>query len=850
MNLCLVDGYGFVFRAFHSLPPLTRADGVPINAVLGFTNMLLKFIANHESDCIAIVLDSGKKTFRHDIFPLYKANRPEPPQELIMQFPIIREVIEAFNLVVIEKEGYEADDLIASYALKAERDGMNVKVVSSDKDLMQLVSNKISLYDAMKDKKISFDEVKEKFGVTPKQVKDALALIGDSSDNIPGVRGIGPKTASELINQFGSLDNLYANLDQVKNERQRNLLITEKENAFLSKVLLSLKDDMSLDYGWDELKVKPLNNEKLFKFLEEQGFKTLLARLSHTHNKASANESIRYIKLNSFMELKNYYKKMADVGIISILILSDKLEISSTEFNLLVEFQLPAQHDLFSTPKDSLVELLEVLSPILTNPAIQKILYSAKPFIKQLHDLSIELNSFDDVGMMAYIADTKNQELSLKELVNIYLGEEVEINSHSLLKLFWELQDTLVKHHAFTLYSRIEQPLLKIIAAMEIKGVKVDAGLLKQLSSEFNQELQGIKQKIWQQADKQFNIASNKQLGEVLFDELKLPLGKKSKVGNYGTGADILEQLSEQGFEIADSILSWRHLSKLINTYTEALPKSINLKTGRIHTTFQMMATSTGRLSSIDPNLQNIPIRSIEGQKIRSAFVASNDNTLISADYSQIELRLLAHVADVKPLQEAFKRGEDIHAATAMEIFGISKDQVNAEWRRKAKAINFGIIYGQTAFGLAKALGIPKDVAKKYIDEYFNKYPGIKAYMNASIEFARTHGYMMTLFGRKCHITGINDKNFNMRGFAERAAINAPLQGTAADIIKKAMVMLPKDILKYMILQVHDELLFEIPEDKVDWAMPIIKKIMENVIQLSVPIIVDIGSGKSWDNAH
>lgn len=850
MNLCLVDGYGFVFRAFHSLPPMTRADGVPINAVLGFTNMLLKFIANHQADCIAVVLDNGKKTFRHEIYPLYKANRPEPPQELILQFPIIREVIEAFNLIVIEKEGFEADDLIASYAKKAAADGLNVKIVSSDKDLMQLVSDKISLFDAMKEKKISFEEVKEKFGVEPHQVQDALALIGDSSDNIPGVRGIGPKTAAELINQFGSLENLLINLEQIKNERQRNLLSTEKENALLSKTLLALKDDLILDYGWEELKVKPLNNDKLFKFLEEQGFKTLLARLNHTASKPTAQAAIKYVKLNSVVELKDYYKKFEDVGIIALLILSDRIEISSLEFNLVLEFQQPTQQDLFSEPKDSLSELLEVLKPVFSNEAINKVLYSSKPLFKQLKDLGINLSSYEDVGMMAYVADTKNQELPLKNLISTYLGEDVEVNSFALLKLYWELQDILIKHHSFALYARIERQLIEVVANMEVKGVQVDAHLLKQLSHEFNQELQGFEQKIWQLANKQFNIASNKQLGEVLFEEMKLPLGKKSKVGNYGTGADILEQLSEQGLEIADFILSWRHLSKLINTYTESLPKSINPKTGRIHTTFQMMSTSTGRLSSIDPNLQNIPIRSGQGQKIRSAFVAREGNVLISADYSQIELRLLAHVANVKPLQEAFRLGEDIHAATAIEIFGITKAEVNAEWRRKAKAINFGIIYGLSAFGLAKGLGIPKDVAKKYIDEYFNKYPGIKDYMTASIDYARKHGYMMTLFGRKCHINGINDKNFNIRGFAERAAINAPLQGTAADIIKKAMVMLPEEIKQYMILQVHDELLFELPEDRAAEYMPKIKKIMENAIQLSVPIVVDIGFGKSWENAH
>ena len=852
MKLCLIDGYGFVFRAFHSMPPLNRPDGTPINAVYGFTNMLLKFIASHEADYIAVMLDSGKKTFRHNLFDAYKANRPSPPEELIVQFPIIREVIEALNLVAIETDGFEADDLIASYAKAAELENMEVKIVSSDKDLMQLITDKTKLFDAMKNKTISFEEVKEKFGVAPSKVLDILSLIGDSSDNIPGVKGIGPKTAAELINKFDSLENLYNNLDKVENLRQRNLLNTDRDNALMSQKLVSLKDDLELKFSWDDLKVKELDKNKLAEFLKIQGFKSLAAKfqsvvspVSITHEKKK--EAI-YKKIQNPNKLSALHDTFFNESIISLIINDNKLEISSANHNFELDLNTNVQQDLFSSSQDSIHETLNCLKPILEDVSVTKVLHEAKKLLKFLSSHSIDINSYEDIGIMAYLLNSNNQELSLEKLCEITFGESAQANSASLLQLYWIFKGDLIKDGNFSLYEKMEKPLISTLATMEMKGVKIDEKVLNSLSSDFIKKIKACEEKIWSIAGAEFNIGSPKQLGEVLFNQLKIPYPKKSKSGSFSTGVEILDILSEQGFEIADQILAWRHYSKLMNTYTESLPKSINPKTGRVHTTFQMTATSTGRLSSINPNLQNIPIRSEEGQKIRSAFVASPGHAIISADYSQIELRLLAHMADVQQLKNAFKNGQDIHSVTAMEILNLTAEQLTPELRRQAKAINFGIIYGISAFGLAKQLLISREAAQKYIANYFLKYPGIKQYMNKTIEYARQHGFVKTLYNRKCVLNGINDRS--LKSFAERAAINAPLQGTQADIIKKAMLKLPQEIINCMMLQIHDELLFEVPLELVESYMEIIKSTMENVVQISVPLIVDVKAAQDWSKAH
>ncbi len=850
MKLYLVDGYGFVFRAFHSMPPLSRADGLPIGAVYGFTNMLFKFLANHEADMLAVVLDAGQKTFRHDIFPDYKSNRPEPPQELILQFPIIRDVVEAFNVKVLEKPGFEADDLIATYAKLAKSQGIEVKIVSSDKDLMQLIEEGISMYDAMKDKNIADAEVVAKFGVKPNQVLDILSLIGDSSDHIPGVKGIGIKTAAELINEFGSLDGIYQNLDKIKQERRRQMLIEGKEKAYLSKKLISLDEKVDLDVALDDLKVKELDKTKLADFLAQQGFKNLLAKIGahNTHVEKKENTLVSR-ELKSLDEIKNLITNMENTGELGFFCDEEKLELSFGDNNYYVKLSPErVQETLFDMPSEdecSLSNVLQVLSGILSDESIRKVTINAKDLLKKS-----TLKAYDDIAIMSYALDTGKHKYTLSELTKIYLGEEAVPSAYGIRQIYKIIYNQLVQNKLLSLYENLEKKMIGCLAQIEAKGVKIDLEYLRNLAKEFYGKVADIAARIYKIAGREFNIGSPKQLGEILFQDLGIKLEQKSKTGKLSTGAEVLELLEEQGHEIAGLIIEWRQYSKLLSTYIEALPKCVNPKTGRVHTNFVMTATTTGRLSSIDPNLQNIPIRTDEGHRIREAFIAEPGNLLISADYSQIELRLLAHTANMKQLQDAFIHGDDIHAITASQMFGVPVDKVDSNLRRQAKTINFGIIYGISAFGLSKRLGISRGDAKNYIDAYFKQYPGIKEFMDSAIHYARNHGYIKTLFGRRCYVNGINDKNFAIRGNAERAAINAPLQGTAADIIKKAMVSLPDDVKQYMTLQIHDELLFEVPEAKVEEVSKKIKYVMENVLKLNVPLSVDVSSGKNWAKAH
>jgi DNA polymerase-1 len=836
------------------MPPLTTPNGTPIGAVYGFANMLYKFISNNQSDLIAVILDSGQKNFRHEMYKEYKANRPEAPDDLVIQFPIIRDVIEAFNVVSLEKPGYEADDLIATYAKHGKSQGLDVQIVSSDKDLMQLVDDKVSMYDAMKDRKITYDEVVEKFSVKPSQVLDLLSLIGDSSDNVPGVRGIGLKTAAELINEFNTLDGIYENLENIKQARRKQLLIEGKDNAYLSKSLITLDDKMELVKPIDELKVKELDKEKLAEFLTEMGFKALLAKVGVSANvKQTKSEpaAAKKISIESLAELDSHITKIKDASQVAVLNMGEELQISYEEKLLCIKFSESVKQDsLFDDNAASgmtFEDIAHKLKDVLEDRSIKKIILDAKTFIKNMKVLGVKIKAFDDVAVMSYALDTGKHKYTLNDLVQNYLDDNSEPSAASLIQLHKVIFHLLVQNKILSVYEKLDKPMIMSLADLEGRGVKVDLQFLSKLSEEFKLKIFGITQEIYKLSGREFNIGSPKQLGEVLFDELGIKVEGKTK---RSTGAEVLEALAEQGHEIANLVLQWRQYSKLVNTYIDALPKHVNSKSGRVHTNFLMTATSTGRLSSIDPNLQNIPIRTEEGQRIRQAFIAEKGKVIISADYSQIELRLLAHTANVGQLKNAFMNNQDVHAITASQMFGVDLDKVDSNLRRQAKTINFGIIYGISGFGLAKRLGISRDAAKKYIEEYFVQYPGIKEYMDSSIEYARIHGYVKTHFGRRCYVNGINDKNFNLRGVAERAAINAPLQGTAADIIKKAMISLPQDVSKYMILQIHDELLFEVPEEKANELCKKIKNVMEGAASLDITMSVDVNYGESWAEAH
>ena len=847
MKLVLIDGYGFVFRAFHSLPALSRSDGTPIGAVYGFSNMLLRILSKYPNDAVAVVVDSGSKNFRHEIYPNYKANRPEPPKELIVQFPMIRDTVEAFGIMCIEKAGFEADDLIATYAVEAKNQGLEVVIVSSDKDLMQLTEYGIEMYDAMKDKYIDSEDILKKFGVSPAKIRDVQALIGDASDNIPGVKGIGVKTASELINQYGSLENLYQNIDSIPQEKRKNMLKDGKENAMISYELVDLKKNAPIDYNIDDLLISGINYTKLAQYFKEQGFRGLLSRIESNLEPDVSNEIV-FTELKDISDLKGMINDIYKAGSLFIHKTASELFLSFAKKNLKLVISKQQQQQSFFEEQDdnSLENALKALDEIFASDSVAKITNDAKGWYK----ISPNYRVFHDIESIAYTLETGRSDCSFTSLISEYCGGYQAQDSYALQLVYNALYRKMVSEKNVTLYERIDKDISKVIAVMESNGVLIDEKYLSELSELFSKQASSIEARIFAIAGSQFNIGSPKQLGNILFDTLKLPAPKKSKTGSYSTSAEVLEGLDEAGHEIASLILEWRQYTKLLSTYTNALPKSINRGTGRVHSTFLLTSTSTGRFSSTEPNLQNIPIRSEEGQKIRKAFIAKKGYKIISADYSQIELRLLAHYAGIDTLKDAFRHGGDIHAITASEIFHVPMSQVDAELRRKAKAINFGIIYGMSAFGLAKRLGLEVGVAKQFIDKYFEKYPGIKEYMNNIVEFAKTHGYIKTIFGRKCLIHGISNSNYALRGFAERAAINAPLQASAADIIKKAMVDLPVDLRDRLILQVHDELLFEVEEDKVEHYSILIKSTMENVMRLSVPLTAQVSSGDNWDQAH
>ena len=942
-HLFLIDGSGFLFRAYFGIKAqMTRPDGTPVNAVYGFTQMMLKLVEETDADHIAVIFDRARKTFRSDIYPEYKAHRPPPPDDLVPQFELVRQATRAMNIPAVDMDGFEADDLIATYARQGAEMGAEVTIVSTDKDLMQMVGGKIKMFDAMKNKSIGPAEVEEKFGVGPDKVIDIQALAGDSSDNVPGVQGIGIKTAAILINEYGDLDGVLENAGNIKQPKRREALIEQADLARISRDLVTLRQDVPVESNIEDFAVRKIEPDKLLTFLQEQGFKSLVTRIeSQTGVTASdaglvaqtvagdqtprvANPSaVDTVAITAPAVSETVYELVQDEAALLTWIAAacaDGVLAVDTETTSLDSMEadlvgislctapghacyIPIAHaapeeqtsldlgetDDRETKNDRAIKqidlksVIKVLKPLLESPSVLKIGHNIKYDQKILHRYGIDVMPVDDTMILSYVLEGAQHGHGMDELSLLYLdhqtikfkdvagsgksqvtfdkvpvdkalnyaAEDADITR----RLFQVLKPRLVTDQLTTVYETLERPLIYVLRDMEITGIRVDSAFLKTLSADFARRLGDLEIAIHKLAGKEFNIGSPKQLGEVLFEEMGLTGGKKTKTGAYGTGADVLEGLAAEGHELPEQVLGWRQLAKLKSTYTDTLVDQINPETGRVHTNYGQAIASTGRLSSNDPNLQNIPIRTEEGRKIRQAFIPSEGHVLVSADYSQIELRLLAHVAGIDALKRAFHDGMDIHALTASQVFGVPVEGMDPMIRRQAKAINFGIIYGISAFGLARQLSIPRGEASDYIQAYFEKYPGIRDFMEHAKETAREKGYVTTLYGRKCFVPGINDKNPNRRNFMERAAINAPIQGGAADIIKRAMIQLPRalktsKLSAKMLLQVHDELIFDVPKKELKDTVEVVKSIMESAADLSVPIVVDTGHGKNWDEAH
>lgn len=966
----LVDGSGYIFRAFHALPPLTRpSDGLPVGAVHGFCAMLWKLInetkASDAPTHIAVIFDAGRETFRNDIYADYKANRPPAPEELVPQFPLIRDAVQAFNVASLELDGFEADDLIASYAKQIVEAGGDVTIVSSDKDLMQLVGPGVAMLDTMKNKSIGRDEVEAKFGVGPDKVIDVQALAGDSSDNVPGVPGIGIKTAAELINTFGDLDTLLDQADTIKQPKRRERLIKFADQARISRQLVTLRQDTPLDVPADALGIQDPDAKTLLGFLQEMEFNTLTRRIadalgaeppppleksvgssvskSGALGKAKADagtgqagdagtpeagaqiqarmrdgvpfETSRYETVTTTERLQAWVDDIAQLGHVAFDTETDSLDAMQAT---LVGFSFatapgtacyvplahrPAGEGFDFGDGEQIDQLatdtaLALIKPVLEDPGILKIAQNGKYDALVLRQHGITLRAVDDTMLMSYVLDAGRGKHGMDDLALRHLGhncisysklmEKVPGKKKSdksfaqvpldeatayaaedadvTLRLWMMLKARLASERMSTVYETLERPLAPIIVDMEHAGIEVDRTILARLSGAFADRAADLENTVHELAGKTFNLASPKQLGELLFDHLQLPGGKKTKSGQWETRANLLddlatnEELPDDARKLVNTMIEWRQLTKLRSTYTDALPNFINPDTKRIHTSYALAATTTGRLASSDPNLQNIPIRTKEGREIRTAFVARKGCKLVSADYSQIELRVLAHIADIPQLKKAFDDGQDIHAMTASEMFGVPLKEMTPDVRRRAKAINFGIIYGISAFGLANQLAISRQDAAEYIKTYFERFPGIKAYMEATKAQAKEAGYVETIFGRRIHYPEINTKNPSMRGFLERAAINAPIQGSAADIIRRAMIRMPDaladgglDDVK-MLLQVHDELIFEVPTKQVAKVVKLVQAVMEQApepaLQLSVPLKVDAQAAGNWDEAH
>ncbi|WP_431298511.1 DNA polymerase I [Tabrizicola sp. BL-A-41-H6] len=936
-NLHLIDGSAYIFRAYHALPPLTRkSDGLPVGAVAGFCNILWNEICKDHGGNgpthIAVIFDHSATTFRNALYPAYKANRPELPEDLRPQFPLTREATRAFNVACIETEGYEADDIIATLARHAVEAGGQATIISSDKDLMQLVGPSVMMCDPMKDKMIGPDEVFEKFGVEPARVIDVQALSGDSVDNIPGAPGIGIKTAALLIQEYGDLETLLARAGEIKQPKRREVLLENADQIRLSKQLVTLKNDTPLDVSLDDLEVKLPAPDAIMEFLNRMEFRTLTRRVAEklkitppapvdlapaatlSDDPAPAAEPTAqvfnldaYECVRDMVALNRWITRIRDRGYVAIdteTTALDEMRAELVGISLSVDpgmaCYIPLGHrqgggDLFGSSdlvegQIPLADAIAALKPILEDPAILKIGQNVKYDWKILARQGIRMTPFDDTMLMSYVMHAGLNTHGMDALSDRYLGyqpvsiktllgtgksqitfDRVAIDdavryaaedADVTLRLWQLFKPQLHKARVTTVYETLERPLVPVLADMEMAGVKVDRETLRMMSNAFAQKLVQLEEEIHSLAGEKFNVGSPKQLGEILFDRLQIPGGTQGKTGAYNTGADILEDITTmedshpQGARLAARILDWRQIAKLKSTYTDTLQHAINPETGRVHTCYSIAGASTGRLASTDPNLQNIPIRTEEGRRIREAFIAPEGRTLVSLDYSQIELRILAHIADIPELRRAFEDGIDIHALTASEMFNVPLDQMTSDIRRKAKAINFGVIYGISGFGLARNLRIPRAEAQGFIDRYFERFPGIKTYMSDTVKFAQTNGFVQTLFGRRINTPEINARG-PAAGFAKRAAINAPIQGTAADVIRRAMIRMPdaiRGIDARMLLQVHDELLFEVAEADAPRLIPIAKEVMETsahpAVALNVHLAVEAGTGKSWAAAH
>ncbi|WEX88578.1 DNA polymerase I [Sinorhizobium garamanticum] len=999
-HLFLVDGSGFIFRAFHAIPPLNRkSDGLPVNAVAGFCNMLWKLLTDARDTSVgvtpthfAVIFDYSSKTFRNVLYDQYKANRTAPPEDLIPQFGLIRHATRAFNLPCIEKEGYEADDLIATYARLAEEAGADVTIVSSDKDLMQLVTSRVSMYDSMKDKQITISDVVEKWGVPPEKMIDLQAMTGDSTDNVPGIPGIGPKTAAQLLEEYGDLDTLLARAGEIKQQKRRESIIANAELARLSRELVTLKNDTPLDVPLEDLRLEPQNGPKLIAFLKTMEFNTLTRRVAaatdtdaeaiepapvpiewgiEAHGpdldvgeaagpppsaessstapprgtaakaavsfvvgaedadvtgatpqglararaeffaKASFDRS-GYAAIRDLATLDRWIADARDAGVVGFdaaTTSTDAMQADLVGFSLAIAdyrdnpsgakiraAYVPLIHkngagDLLGggllENQVPVREALSRLKALLEDPSVLKVAQNLKFDYLLMKRHGITMQSFDDTMLMSYVIDAGNGAHGMDSLserwlnhkvtaykditgsgrssltfdfvdidkATAYVAEEADVT----LRLWHVLKPQLAAKGLTRVYERLERPLVGVLAHMEERGITVDRQILSRLSGELAQGAAALEDEIYRLAGGTFTIGSPKQLGDILFGKMGLPGGSKTKTGQWSTSAQVLEELAAEGHELPRKIVDWRQLTKLKSTYTDALPGFVHPETRRVHTSYALAATTTGRLSSADPNLQNIPIRTAEGRKIRTAFIATPGHKLVSADYSQIELRVLAHVADIPQLRQAFADGVDIHAMTASEMFGVPVDGMPSEIRRRAKAINFGIIYGISAFGLANQLSIERSEAGEYIKKYFERFPGIRDYMEGTKAFAREHGYVETIFGRRAHYPDIRSSNPSHRAFNERASINAPIQGSAADIIRRAMVKMEPaleaaKLSARMLLQVHDELIFEVEDGEIERTIPVIVSVMENAampaLSMKVPLKVDARAAHNWDEAH
>jgi DNA polymerase I len=986
-HLFLVDGSSYIFRAYHALPPLNRkSDGLMVNAVLGFCNMLWKLLRDmpqgERPTHLAIVFDKSEITFRNKIYPDYKAHRPPAPDDLIPQFALIRSAVHAFDLPCLEQAGFEADDLIATYVRQARERGATATIVSSDKDLMQLVTDQVTMFDTMKDRRIGIPEVIEKFGVPPEKVVEVQALAGDSTDNVPGVPGIGIKTAAQLIVEYGDLEQLLFRAGEIKQPKRREALLENAEKARISRQLVLLDDKVDLEVPLDDLAVHDPDARKLIAFLKAMEFSTLTRRVAeYAHidpadigadaemksgpsgdaapasgatpaasngaatakerpranaagpNRAAPDKSdkagslkgtpvalataraeaardaridrAKYQTIESLDQLKAFIARVHDVGHFAIEAKADTIDPMQADVSGIAlalapndACYIPLAHKqpgsgagLFDTGlapgQLNEADALAALKPLLESAGILKIGFNIKFTAVMLAQAGITLRNYDDVQLMSYALDAGRGSHGLDSLAERWFGhatltfgeltgsgknklsfDQVAIDKATaysaedadvILRLWYLLKPRLIAERMTAVYETLERPLVSVLARMERRGISIDRQVLSRLSGDFAQTAARVEAELQELAGEPINVGSPKQIGDILFGKMGLPGGTKTKTGAWSTSAQVLDDLAEQGYDFPKKILEWRQVSKLKSTYTDALPTYVNPQTHRVHTTYALAATTTGRLSSNEPNLQNIPVRTEDGRKIRRAFIATRGHKLVSADYSQIELRLLAEIADIPVLKQAFRDGLDIHAMTASEMFGVPIKDMPSEVRRRAKAINFGIIYGISAFGLANQLGIAREEASAYIKKYFERFPGIRAYMDETREFCRKNGYVTTLFGRKCHYPDIKASNASIRSFNERAAINARLQGTAADIIRRAMTrvedaLAEKKLSAQMLLQVHDELIFEVPDDEVGATLPVVQHVMQDApfpaVLLSVPLHVDARAATNWDEAH